>query len=237
MKLSAPIPVLKRRAKAHARDIGISHNQALDQIARQEGFQSWSLLSARASQFSAGLFGQLVAGDFVLLGARPGQGKTLLGLRTLLDAIATGQRGYFFTLEYTSAQVLERIRQIGVNPAQVGPHFVLDTSDGISAAHIVAQTRRAPAGSCIVVDYLQLLDQRRENPPLADQITTLRDHAQTQSLIIIMISQIDRSYDLSTKTVPDISDVRLPNPIDMGLFTKACFLHEGEFVISSHSPG
>ncbi|WP_253276864.1 hypothetical protein [Ruegeria sp. 6PALISEP08] len=43
-----------------------------------------------------------------------------------------------------------------------------------------------------------------------------------------MISQFDRSFDLSDKTMPDLSDVRLPNPLDLSAFDKACFLHNGE---------
>ena len=48
MALSAPIPVLKFRAKKRAREQGISHYKALDRIAEQEGFQTWSHLVACA---------------------------------------------------------------------------------------------------------------------------------------------------------------------------------------------
>lgn len=44
MELSAPIYELKRKAKALRRESGIPHNQALDRIAREEGYPSWSLL-------------------------------------------------------------------------------------------------------------------------------------------------------------------------------------------------
>ncbi len=30
------------------------------------------------------------------------------------------------------------------------------------------------------------------------------------------------------KALPELKDVRLPNPIDLTLFTKACFLNDGE---------
>lgn len=43
-----------------------------------------------------------------------------------------------------------------------------------------------------------------------------------------MMSQIDRRFELTDKRVPDLSDVRLPNPIDLSLFDKTCFLHEGD---------
>jgi hypothetical protein len=49
MSLSAPIPVLKSRAKKLSRDEGMTRYEALDRIARQEGFQGWSHLVAHTS--------------------------------------------------------------------------------------------------------------------------------------------------------------------------------------------
>jgi replicative DNA helicase len=83
-------------------------------------------------------------------------------------------------------------------------------------------------GTLVVIDYLQLLDQKRGNPELMQQVRTLRSFARTRELIVICISQIDRSYDPSIKPFPDLEDVRLPNPLDLTLFSKACFLNNGE---------
>lgn len=47
MSLSAPIYRLKHQAKRLSREARIPLNQALDRIAKGEGFQSWSLLVAR----------------------------------------------------------------------------------------------------------------------------------------------------------------------------------------------
>lgn len=114
MKLSAPIYKLKRRAKLLARDENIPLHKALDRIARDEGFAGWSLLSARVSTAATAseMLSRLTDGDMLLLGARPGHGKTLLGLRLLLDAIHDGRRGIFFTLEYTEQETHARIRSL-----------------------------------------------------------------------------------------------------------------------------
>lgn len=80
----------------------------------------------------------------------------------------------------------------------------------------------------MVIDYLQLLDQKRENPELMPQVRKLKSFARDRGLILVFISQIDRSYDPSKKPCPDISDVRLPNPLDLSLFDKTCFLNNGE---------
>lgn len=44
MELSAPIYELKRKAKRLRREKGLSHTEALNCIANEEGFTSWSLL-------------------------------------------------------------------------------------------------------------------------------------------------------------------------------------------------
>jgi len=44
MELSAPINELKRKAKLLRRETGVSHNKALDHIAADESYGSWSIL-------------------------------------------------------------------------------------------------------------------------------------------------------------------------------------------------
>src|SRR5436190_6173403 len=103
MRLSVPVYQLKRRAKSLARGEKIPLHEAQDRIAREEGFSAWSALSARMATTSPAseLLPRLAEGDMLLLGARPGHGKTLMGLQLSLDAAREGIRAVFFTLEYT----------------------------------------------------------------------------------------------------------------------------------------
>lgn len=230
MRFSHPVFRLKRQARLLSREDGIPLNKALDRIAAGEGYKSWSHLAANASSGKpAGeMLTQFSPGDLVLLGARPGHGKTLLGLELLAEAAKAGRHGFFFTLDYTDADVIDRVRAIGIEPGSLSSKVTLDTSDDICAAHIIAEMSAAPAHSIAVVDYLQLLDQRRQNPELAEQVAGLKAFVQTAGHIVVLISQIDRAYDPGAKPLPDLSDVRLPNPVDLTLFTKSCFLHDGE---------
>lgn len=120
MKLSAPVYHLKRQARLLSREARIPLHQALDRIATREGFASWSLLASRATEAApAGrLFAQLAPGDMVLVGGRPGHGKTLMSLELAVEAMKSGNRGVFFTLEYTQRDVLDRFRAIGADPAR-----------------------------------------------------------------------------------------------------------------------
>jgi hypothetical protein len=229
MKLSAPIYFLKRKAKLLAREHAIPLHDALDRIASQEGYGGWSLLAARhaGSSPAAKLFMELMQGDLLLVGARPGVGKTLMALELAIEAMKAGHPGVFFTLEYTQKDILNRFDALGVKPAQFANQFTLDCSDAISADYIMATLQSAPSGTLVVIDYLQLLDQRRESPALAEQVAALKAFARDRGLVIVFISQIDRTYDPSKKPYPDMKDVRLPNPLDLTLFDKTCFLGNG----------
>lgn len=230
MILSAPLYHLKRKAKLLSRTDNIPLHAALDAIAVQEGYSAWSLLVAKASAITpAGkLYARLAPGDLVLVGARPGQGKTLMSLELAIEAMKAGNRSLLFTLEDTGKQVRDRFRAIGADWAQFEGLFDLDSSDAISADHIAQRLADAPRGTLAVIDYLQLLDQKRENPDLIVQVRQLRDFAQMHGVILVFISQIDRSYDPAAKPLPDLADVRLPNPLDLTLFSKTCFLNNGE---------
>lgn len=226
MRLSAPVHRLKRRARDLARAENIPLHAALDRMARAEGFASWGLLSSRLAAAPGTLLHRLAGGDLLLIAARPGQGKTLLGLQLLLDAARAGRRAVFYTLEYTAAEAEARIRALD---SREGPHGVeIVTADDIGADFIAAHLSGAAPGTVAVIDYLRILDQARSRPVLADQMLALRAFAQATGVILGFIAQVDRAYDPAQDPVPGLAHLRLPNPLPPGLFTRACFLHGGE---------
>jgi replicative DNA helicase len=227
MRLSTPIYQLKRRAKLLARDEEIPLHEAQDRVAREQGFAAWSALSSsiRANPLELALLSRLEDGDMLLLGGRPGQGKTLLGLRLLLDAAREGRRAVLFTLEYTDREARERLRILGAELERM-PEIV--TSNQIGADFIVRYLTGSPRGTVAVIDYLQILDQQRSKPALSEQMQLLQEFAHRSGAILGFISQIDRSFDPESNPLPDIEDIRLPNPIPAGIFSKACLLHAGE---------
>lgn len=237
MKLSAPIYRLKHRAKVLSREERIPLHEALDRIAMEEGFNSWSLLAAKASAAapSRELLARLNPGDLVLLGARPGHGKTMMSLELMVEAMKSGRRGAFFTLEYNATDILNRFQDIGEDPVIFSDQFTFDDSDAICADYVIERLESAPRGTIVIIDYLQLLDQKRENPELMVQVRALKSFASERGLTFVFISQIDRSYDSSARSCPGPSDVRLPNPLDLKLFNKTCFLNDGEVQIEAAS--
>lgn len=229
MRLSSPIYKLKRQAKLLARDNDIGLHVALNQTATKEGFKDWSHLASNYSKATPAMeiMRQMSSGDMVLIGARPGHGKTLLGLELTALAEKINRTGHFFTLEFNETDVWDRFEKLGFDPTGFDRPVVVDTSDNICAAHIIERLSSTRHDALVVVDYLQLLDQRRSNPPLSEQVQALKNFARESGAIIVMISQIDRAFQLTSNGMPCIDNIRLPNPVDLSLFDKRCFLHDG----------
>lgn len=184
-------------------------------------------------QEAGALLARLSPGDLMILGARPGHGKTQLSLKLAVEAMKSGRRGVFFTLEYSATDVRNLFKSIGEDQTDFRNFFEFDVSDAISAEYIISRLSTTPAGTVVIIDYLQLLDQKRENPELMVQVRALKTFAIERDLIMVFISQIDRSYDKSAEGFPGLSDVRLPNPLDLKLFNKACFLNSGKLQLSA----
>ncbi|MEM1388968.1 MAG: DNA helicase [Pseudomonadota bacterium] len=232
MTLSAPIHVLKSRAKRQARLQGMPLHKALDAVAHSEGFQSWSHLvfASHKSRSAEALQGKLTPGKMVLLGARPRQGKTMLGLELLARLAAQGRPAWFFSLDFHERGVASAFDRLGLT-AQA-KSVAVDTSDAINADHIVNRLASAPPQPVFVVDYLQLLDQRRSHPRLDAQIKALRAHVRASGATGIVLSQIDRAFELTEKAMPTADDIRMPNPVDLRDFDTHCFLNEGQLAIA-----
>lgn len=229
MKLSTPIYNLKRQAKILSRQRQIPLHAALDKVAQAEGFQNWSLLASRASLSSPAIemLDHIKPGELVLLGARPGHGKSLMGLDLVVKSVQKGNHGWFFTLEWNKKDVEEQLRFLGEEIISSTRLFHFDGSDSISAKYIIDQLTNAATGTLAVIDYLQILDQRRSTPDISEQVSNLKTFARQQKVIIVCISQIDRSFESTSNPTPTISDVKLPNPLDLQLFDRSCFLHNG----------
>ncbi|MNK90164.1 Replicative DNA helicase [compost metagenome] len=233
MKLSAPIFVLKSQAKELKRTKSITMTEALDLIAQREGFSAWSLLQSQAKDIfpktQEEILEYLNPGDLMLIGSRPGLGKTKFTLQILIQAVREERRCFFFTLEYGKREIAQKVAELDETIGEYNPRLTFDFSDDISADYIIKKTKGIlEPQSIIAIDYLQLLDQKRSKPELQAQIESLKKFAKDQKCILIFISQIDRTFETKGSKNPGLEDIRLPNPLDLSLFNKAMFLHNGK---------
>jgi hypothetical protein len=236
MVLSASIPALKSKARKLHRAEHLPLCEALDQIAAQEGYASWSLLIAKQAarpglgspqSKSADLLGRLDPGDLVLLGARPGHGKTLYAVQLLIHALRRGQRGWFFALQNDAPDIDAMFELFSEARARFQARFVFEHSDEICARSIIETLVAAPKRALAVIDHLQLLDQRRKAPELEQQVRDLRAFAKRTGCILLFISQLRSAFDQSTGRLPSTNDIRLLDALDLSLFDKFLFLREG----------
>ena len=249
MKLSAPIHVLKTQAKKRKKESGISSVQALNEIAMREGYNSWSLLKSKQSSIYPNSYNQLLDffnnGDLILIGARPGQGKTIFTLGLFVKALQkTTVPNYIFTLCETPNDIIKRIRSYDKKISPDDKNFILNYSNDICADYIINLTNPSiKEGSIIVIDYLQLLDEKRINSPIQNQIESLKSYAKHKKCEIIFISQIKREIEYQNDQTPALKDIRTPNPFDLKLINKIIFLHrksktstEAKVIINALTP-
>jgi len=231
MKLSAPIHVLKSQAKRIKRAESLTMTEALNQVANKEGFSSWSLLQSKSEEIYPTSYDEILSffngGDLILIGARPSYGKTSFTIGLFVQAIQEKRaKSYYFTLAETHKDVAGRIAIYDEMIGQNNEVFELNYSNNISAEYIINKVRPSiREKSVIVIDYLQLLDEKRVNPALQDQVKMLQDFAKESKCIIIFLSQVNREIEYKNVRRPTVEDIRLPNPLDTKLFNKMIFLY------------
>jgi replicative DNA helicase len=220
---------LKSKARKLRRAEGITLCEALDRVARAEGYPSWSLLVTRAGrQANDKLLDRVDPGDLVLVGARPGQGKTVWALKLLTEALHQRRPGGFFSLLNDPPNIDALLASVGERISTFSGTLVVDHSDEVCAQYIIETMRPCVTEkSVVVIDHLQLLDQRRRSPELQQQVNELDAFAKQTGAVLVIISQIHSSFDQQNKRLPTAENVRLPNVLDLSIFDKLMFLHGG----------
>jgi replicative DNA helicase len=230
MKLSSPVHILKNQAKTLKRENAISMAEALDSIAKREGYSSWSLLKSKQSSVMPNSYNEVLnyfnEGDLVLIGARPATGKTSFSIGLLVQAIqAKKAKNFYFTLSEVHKDLAGRIASYDESVGGNNPFLGFSYSNDIQASYIIKNTEEEISrGSLIVIDYLQLLDERRINAPLQEQVESLKEYAKKTGAIIIFISQLNREIENRIDRKPSLDDIRLPNPLDLNLMNKILLL-------------
>lgn len=234
MKLSAPIYVLKNQAKLLKKSKSITQAEALNEIAIREGYTSWSLLMCKFENILPQAYSEisdfLNPGDLVIIGSRPGFGKTTFCVGLFVQVIKKRlSKNYFFSLSETHMKIADTIASYDESIGEDTNIFELNYSNEICASYIIEYTKnQIKRGSLIVVDYLQLLDEKRDNPSLEEQIVSLKKFAKENGVIIIFISQIDRKVEYTPSKKPSVLDLRLPNPLNLNHFNKILLLHKNK---------
>lgn len=174
--------------------------------------------------------------DFILLGARPGMGKTSFALNIARHAaVKADKRVAFFSLEMSKEQLVSRllstealvegtklrtgrlsedewVRLIEAGDVLSKAQLYFDDNPAVTVPEIKAKLRRLRDVDLVVIDYLQLMtaSMRIENRVQeVSQITrNLKIMAKELNIPVLVLSQLARDSEKRTNHRPVLSDLR-----------------------------
>lgn len=184
------------------------------------------------------ILGGIHPSDMVIVGARPGIGKTAFALSILKNLAKSGKKVGFFSTEMAVKQVIGRLTSLesgihavkfrtGALTEEDFPRLTLATSNianynfricdkpAITIGELVMQSRAWMADGgidFIAVDYLTRLhpDKSRNNQTLdvGDIVTGLKNLARTLNIPVMVLAQLNRGSENRTDKTPVMSDLR-----------------------------
>ena len=198
--------------------------------------------------------------DLVLVGARPGMGKTSFCLNIALNyARRTKEKVAIFSLEMSSEQLVQRMlssyamvdsynMRTGRLSTQdwqklansvvdlAGVNVLIDDTPNITVSGMKAKLRREGKIGLVVIDYLQLMqgDKHTDNrvQEVADISRNLKLLAKELHVPVICCSQLSRGTEGRTSKRPMLSDLRESGSIEQDADT-VIFIYRDEYYMDA----
>lgn len=203
---------------------------------------------------------QVLAGmgktDLILVGARPGMGKTSFALNVATNvARQTGKKVCFFSLEMSAEQVVSRMvssealvnsysLRTGKLSTEDWEHLayaaselakckiLIDDTSAMTVTAMKAKLRREQDLGLVVIDYLGLMqgDKRAENrvQEVSAISRALKIMAKELGVPVICCAQLSRGPESRTDNRPQLSDLRDSGAIEQDADT-VIFLYRSEY--------
>ena len=188
--------------------------------------------------------GGTAPGELIVIGGRPGQGKSLLALQWLEEATGHGIPGLIISEEMSALSLAKRTVQrimpeSGRNDheqltIEIQRHFegrapllIAESCGSVDVAEraIAAAVRRYGIKIC-AVDYAQLLkgSGATQYERVSDVSTRMKRAATKHEIVILLLCQLSRSIESRPSAVPQLSDLRdsgqLEQDADVVLFAQ-----------------
>ncbi len=196
------------------------------------------------------------AGDLILIGARPGMGKTSFALNIGVNVACRKQKAVaIFSLEMGTDQLVSRMLcsegcvdsnrmrtgeleendWINLSRAAdvlVNTDILIDDTSGITVTGMKAKLRRVKNLGLVIIDYLQLMqsDRRIDNKvqEVAEISRSLKLMAKDLKVPVICLSQLSRSVEGRSEKMPMLSDLRDSGAIEQDA-DAVLFLYRPEY--------
>ncbi len=202
--------------------------------------------------------------DLILVGARPGMGKTSFALNIATNvAQSTRKKVCVFSLEMSAEQLVTRIlssealvdshelrsgklsgdsweKIADASSRLAGCDILIDDTSGLTVTEMKAKLRRVDNLGLVIVDYLQLMqsDRRIDNrvQEVAEISRSLKIMAKELSVPIICCAQLSRGPESRTDKKPMLSDLRDSGAIEQDADV-VMFLYRNEYYKTDATPG
>ncbi|MGX8699700.1 replicative DNA helicase [Caproiciproducens sp.] len=201
--------------------------------------------------------------DFILLGARPGMGKTSFALNIARHAaVKANKRVAFFSLEMGKEQLASRllstealvggtklrtgklsedewIRIIEAGDVLSKTQFYIDDNPSITVGEMKAKLRRLRDVDLVVVDYLQLMTVAGKTDNRVQEISAITRNmkimAKELNVPVLMLSQLARDSEKRTNHRPVLSDLRDSGSIEQDADI-VLFLYREDYYQDAETP-
>lgn len=202
--------------------------------------------------------------DFILLGARPGMGKTSFALNIARNAaVKSNKRVAFFSLEMSKEQLVSRllsteamvagtklrtgklgeeewVRVIEAGDILSKTQMYFDDNPSITVPEIKAKLRRLRDVDLVVIDYLQLMSSSMRIDNRVQEISqitrNLKIMAKELNVPVLTLSQLARDSEKRTNHRPVLSDLRDSGSIEQDADI-VLFLYREDYYQDSETPG
>jgi replicative DNA helicase len=183
------------------------------------------------------------AGNLIVIGGRPGQGKSALGMQVAIAAAQAGHHVLFFSLEMSSLELTERVlsqqaqlplwrlrngtltnEQRRELVAAAGGISRLDLrifdNANMTASRIAAESRRSRrrhGSDMVVIDYLQLMTPDNNRDPRQEQVSKMTRRlkllARELQIPVLILAQVNRQSG-DAERAPKLSELRESGAIE-----------------------
>lgn len=202
--------------------------------------------------------------DLVLVGARPGMGKTAFALNIATNvAFSTKKKVCIFSLEMSADQLVLRmlasealVDSYRLRSGQLTPEdwnkiadaamrlsttdILIDDTSGMSVTAMKAKLRRVENLGLVVVDYLQLMESERPSDNRSVEVgyisRGLKLMAKDLRAPVICCAQLSRGPESRTDKRPQLSDLRDSGSIEQDA-DAVLFLYRDEYYKTDRDPG
>lgn len=201
--------------------------------------------------------------DLIILGARPGMGKTSFALNIATNVAQSSKKAVcVFSLEMSAEQLVSRLLSSeamvdsrALRSGQITPedwdkigqaamrlsacNILVDDTAGITASAIKAKLRRVENLGFVVIDYMGLMEseQHYDNRALEVGVISrgLKLMAKELQVPILCCAQLSRGTEGRTDKRPQLSDLRESGSIEQDADV-VMFLYRDEYYKAGRSP-